>query len=65
MNHIQNISTNHKYFTQIGTQFYMKKEHKFHHLNLQKVTIITKARKPTSRKSDYSLMVKRRLSPLP
>jgi len=33
----------------------MKKEHEFYHLILQKVTIITKALKPTSRKSHYGL----------
>jgi len=42
----------------------MKKEHEFYHLKPQKVTIITKALKPTSRKSDYSLNCEKETIPL-
>ena len=45
-------------------RFHMKKEHEFYHLKSQKVIIITKALKPTSRKSDYSLISEKETIPL-
>jgi len=42
----------------------MKKEHGFYHLKPQKVTIITKTLKPTSRKSDYSFLGEKETIPL-
>jgi len=42
----------------------MKKEHEFYHLKTQKVTIIIKALKPTSRKSDYRLIGEKETIPL-
>ena len=42
----------------------MKKEHGFYHLKPQKVTIIIKTLKPTSRKSDYSLNCEKETIPL-
>jgi hypothetical protein len=42
----------------------MKKGHEFYHLKSQKVTTITKALKPTSRKSDYSLISEKETTPL-
>jgi len=43
----------------------MKMEHEFYHLKSQKVTTITKALKPTSRKSNYSLNCEKETTPLP
>ena len=42
----------------------MKKEQEFYHSKPQKLTIITIALKPTSRKSDYSLISEKETIPL-